>query len=181
MKKIIGTILAIIIIISCFTPISANAQEVTIDDICYIEPHNRVTIVSNADTPHWSYNVYKNKKWKVFRRNSNFEYEQVTSTKYPKLSDNVSIKSVKVSTMNNGHKKVIFAFKDLPKDAKYKVTVADTVNFKRDKILSKTFKKNTKSFTFKDIEVGKSYYVKIKVIKKDGYFTTKTKLFVIEG
>lgn len=180
MKKLTVIIMSLIVLIGCISPMTVYAKDYSvIDDICYIEPNNEVCIVSNADTPFWSYNIYKNKKWKIYKKNNNFEYVKVNK-KQPILSDNITIKSVKVKSNKHTQKsKVTFTFKDLPTDAKFKVIISENTKFNNK--TTKTFKKGTKSFTFKNIEVGKPYYVRIKVVKKDGHFTTKTKLFVIEG
>lgn len=175
MKKII----TIMIIIICMIPnIQVMAQE-PIDDICYIEPHNKVTLITKANTPYWTYNIYHKNKWKIYKRNDNFEYEKLRA-KYPVVSgDTIKLKKVIVKKTKNNTRKISFSFTNLPKDTKYKVYIADNQQFKHKRI--KSFKKNNKIFTFKNIQVGKPYYIKIKCIDNYGYYKTNTKLFIVEG
>ena len=130
MKKII----TIMIIIICMIPnIQVMAQE-PIDDICYIEPHNKVTLITKANTPYWTYNIYHKNKWEIYKRNANFEYEKLRA-KYPSnIGRYYKIKKVIVKKTKNNTRKISFSFTNLPKDTKYKVYIADNQQFKHKEL-----------------------------------------------
>lgn len=190
MKRKMLILSLVVIAVIMLSPSKAFAADPVIDETCYVDG-DITYIFSNVDLPNHKAYRNRNGKWASFQYDDikkGYGYKDLSNS--VELADGAFLRQIKVSDMKSGNKKVTFKFKKLSESQSvpgyngYQVRVYSDMKAKH-KILSKNFTGHSEKLTFKEVEVGKTYYVKVRGYNFDinGHKaygpSTKLKAFVV--